>query len=248
MAKATPKTTPEQVTIHPDDMLIQQYQAAQTAIDAFQARLNAITAAIMAQTSQPTPEALEDAKARINAFLEGEYKSKSALRGVKLDIDLDGYKFEQADIGDVSPEMFELAQASLEGKILVDGTESLYRSIVDYVCSARDEDGSPVLLEYQQNAINRIFFPAPVAATRTRTVKPKVEGAEDLPSNTEKKIAVWPGTTVQANITHFKDKNQYMVWGRGKNKLIADLAAVGMTVTGAQVDTWAASVGPTLFS
>lgn len=244
MAKAT-KT--EQVTIHPDNLLIQQYQAAQTAIDAFQARLNAITAAIMAQTSQPTPEALEDAKSRINAFLEGEYKSKSALRGVKLDIDLDGYKYEQADIGDVSPEMFELAQAELTGKILVDGTESPYRSIVDYVCSARDEDGAPVLLEYQQNAINRIFFPAPVAATRSRVSKPKVEGESSAPRTVSKR-ATWPGTQVSANISHFLDKGTYAVWGRAKSKLIEDLAAVGLTVTSAQIDTWSASVGSTLFA
>lgn len=242
MAKAsTPKT---ETTLHPDVQLINQYQDAQKVITQYQTRLNVFTASLMAATSQPSPEALEDAKGRINAFLEGEYKSKSALRGVKLDIDLDGYKFEQADIGDVAPEFMALAQKEIEGKILVDGTETLYRSIVDYVCSARDEDGSPVLLEYQQHAINRIFFPAPVAQTRTRVSKP----VSDSPSKTVAKRAVWPGTTVQANISHFTDKGTYVVWGRAKSKLIEDLAAVGVTVTAPMIDTWSSSVGPTLFA
>lgn len=244
MAKAT-KTTD---TVHPDVALIAAYQSAQEAINAYQTRLQAVVGALMAASSQPAPEALTEAKQRINEYLAEQYKSKAALRGVQIGIDLDGYSYKQADIGDVSPEFLELANRELDGKILKDGTEALYSDIVDYVNSARDEDGSYVLLEYQQQNIKHLFFkPAAAPVRTTRKLKEKVDG-DSKEANTVKQLATWPGTTVKANITYFMDKGNYMVWGRGKNKLIAELAAVGVTATGAQVDTWAASVGPTLFA
>lgn len=236
MAKAN-KPAQEQTTVHPDIVLIQDYQAAQQAVKAYQDRLTAVVGALMAQTSQPAPEALEDAKRRINAFLEKEYPNKSARRGVATDIDLDGYKFETPDIGDIAPELFELAQQELEGKILVDGTEALYRSIVDYVCSARDEDGSPVLLAYQQQAVKNLFFPpAPTVQRAQRAAKPRTEGAApNGQQSVNMKICKWPGTDISAKVTEFAN-GAIRVQGRGKSNLIASLAAIGITVTNDAVD------------
>lgn len=233
-------------SIHPDDLLIQQWEQAQTVIEAYAGRVEAVAAALMALESQASQDDIEAAKSRFNAWLETEYPNRSARRGVALDIDINGFELTKHDLGDIAPAMLERAKEVLAGKLLVSGTEAMYKALVQYVCSARDEDGSPVLLASQQAAVTHLFFPAPVAATRTRVSKPKVDG-ESSAMNTEKKISVWPGTTVSANITHFKDKNQYMCWGRGKAKLAAELAAIGITVTPAMIDTWAASVGPTLF-
>lgn len=244
MAKAPSKTV-DQVQVHPDDLLLQQWADAQAVITAYAARVEAVAAALMALESQASPEDIQAAKDRLNAWLANEYPNKSARRGVAMDIDIDGFELPTHDLGDIAPAMLEKAKEVLAGKILVSGTESMYRAIVNYVCSARDEDGSPVLLGYQQQSIHNLFFPPAAAPVRvTRTKKEKVEGAVSASNGTTAigvKVCQWPGTNISAKVSEFGD-GKIRVQGRAKANLMDALAKSGITVTKEMIDKTMAEV------
>lgn len=243
MAKAPIKTV-DQVQVHPDDLLLQQWADAQAVITAYAARVEAVAAALMALESQASPDDIQAAKDRFNAWLSAEYPNRSARKGVAMDIDMDGFELPKHDLGDIAPAMLEKAKEVLAGKILVSGVESMYRAIVNYVCSARDEDGSPVLLEYQQQSIHNLFFPPAAPVRVTRTKKEKVEGAVAASNGTTAigvKVCQWPGTNISAKVSEFGD-GKIRVQGRAKANLMDALAKSGITVTKEMIDKTMAEV------
>lgn len=228
---------------NPDMVLWDEYKAAEATIKKWNDRVEELKAVIRKRDAQFTPDQMAQVRVKIDDWMKARYPAKVVYRAIRTEIDMDGWS--PAGSGDnvhIHPTIEAFVKQKMVGGVNTPSMRELYQSAFDYVADARDEDGGQILSSFDLDHLkSNLGLVAPQQAVRSKNQGPQGVAGPKKTRNTTGNMAakaVWPGTNVGFTVSYTASTNNYTVWGGGRGPLIKKLAAVGVSVTEADIQAW----------